>query len=181
MWESVCSGKKLALDDIFLAPVSAAEWVLDGVIVRRLTPRNDDELAHVWQTCVGTTREVALGQTFDPTALPAIVAQKDGVPLAVLALGLVEDDLIVLGYGSQMNLTRPGVGDLLLQHAESIGRTAARSHIVVPIPNDAAPALFFLQRHGFAIERLGPRPQDGRSGLGGIMPDRELVLRRALR
>lgn len=184
MWQSVRSGEALAPTDVYLAPVSEQEWRIDGVTVHRLTPRDGKRIHALWRELAGVAPVVSLfGRVFAPDRHPALLAERGGEALALVSLALFEEDLVLFGFGSQLNLTRPGVGDRLLDEALVIARQAERRSVVAIVANDGVFALYFLQRSGFHFDRIVPLPQAEPGPwptLGGILPKSELWLRREL-
>jgi hypothetical protein len=120
-----------------------------------------------------------LGGREEPSrGLPAVVGEAPGRTY-ILLLGLVDEDLVVLGFDLQPDLCRPGLGQEMLGMAEAVARSTGRAGVQVVLTNADVVPLYFLQRQGFRLYGVQPLA-DGGFGYHGLPRTHELLLRRAL-
>jgi ribosomal protein S18 acetylase RimI-like enzyme len=127
--------------------------------------------------------QVRLGSLVDPLACPALVAERDGEPVGIVAYEPGGDDVEVVYI--EVTDKHEGVGTSLLAAVEA--RTEARRMWLVTT-NDNLDALRFYQRRGFRITEVRPgavtearknlKPSIPEVGNFGIPKRDEIVLER---
>ena len=163
------------------------EWLADGVREVRVDERGwmVDTLARRW----GGTDVVSRGVLLDAGHLPALVAERDGMPAGLLTFlprpggdtEIVTIDAFPSGAGT---------GGALLDAVIELGRRNGWRRLWLVTTNDNTTALRFYQRHGFdlvAVHRGALvrsrelKPRIPLIGHDGIALDHELELELRLR
>jgi GNAT superfamily N-acetyltransferase len=127
-------------------------------VVRPLDPQADEAwleayLEEEW----GGPRQARRGEVFDARDLPALVAERDGVPVGLLCYRDDGDGWWELALISAV-IGHTGVGSALL--AALLERVGSCRGVWVVTTNDNVDALRFYQRRGFRLRAVRPGAVD---------------------
>jgi GNAT superfamily N-acetyltransferase len=123
-----------------------------GVRVRPLDEPERPWLAERLQAGWGAVHIARLGELRDASVLPAMVAERDGVPLGLLTYEVVGDAFEVMSIESWDEGS--GVGTSLLVAAFDAARAAGCRRVWLITTNDNLRALRFYQRRGMRLVRV---------------------------
>jgi hypothetical protein len=138
--------------------------------------RPSPAIGRAWEA-IGGESLVQVGPYRQPAAaLPAVVGEAEGRTYLLL-LGLVEEDLLLLGLSLQPDLCRPGLGLEMLGMALAVARATGRAGVRVHLTNADVVPLYFLQRQGFRLHEVRPLESADGYGFQGLPRTHELVLR----
>jgi ribosomal protein S18 acetylase RimI-like enzyme len=160
---------------------------LPPVFVRPATDEDRAPLTELFARDFGHTGTiVAFNEDVALDEAPALVAEMRTELGGALAYRQYGDAFHIIALATSPMWQRSGVGGYLLAEAELMTRRLGLGRLVVATTNDNLPALYFYQRHGFAIEEVVPggvlSHLAGRevSGFGGIRIRDEVRLGKAI-
>jgi ribosomal protein S18 acetylase RimI-like enzyme len=119
------------------------------IVVRPKRPADDDRLARHWQERWGSTFVVSRGRKHDARALPALVAEDEGVLAGMLTFDQVGDAIEIVTLDSLTD--NRGVGTALLEAMEVLGRNKGAHRLWLVTTNDNIRAIRFYQRRGWSL------------------------------
>ena len=119
------------------------------MLVRPLDESERPWLAERLEAGWGAVHIARLGELRDASVLPALVAERDGVPLGVLTYEVVGDAFEVMSIESWDEGS--GVGTALLAVAVDIARAEGCRRFWLITTNDNLRALRFYQRRGMRL------------------------------
>lgn len=122
----------------------------------------------------------ALGQQHRLERLPYLEAQEGNLPVAALAMGLMDEDLLLLGFGTLRGLAEADAAAALIAEAVAVARETARRRLVAPVTNADVLALLHLQSGGFALEAAHPWQGPEHQGVARIAATHELLFVRPI-
>ena len=157
------------------------------LLVRPLAESERPWLADRLRAGWGAVHIARLGELRDASVLPALVAERDGVPVGLLTYEVVGDQLEVMSVESWDEGT--GVGSALLEAAVEAARASGCRRVWLITTNDNLRALRFYQRRGMRLVAVHPdavaaarvlKPSIPLVGQHGITVTDELELERLL-
>jgi ribosomal protein S18 acetylase RimI-like enzyme len=125
-----------------------------GVLVRPLAEAERAWLAERLVQGWGSVHIARLGELRDASALPALVAERDGQAVGLLTYEVVGDQLEVMSVESWDQ--GAGVGSALLAAAVEVATRAGCRRVWLITTNDNLRALRFYQRRGMRLSALHP-------------------------
>ncbi|GAA2455963.1 GNAT family N-acetyltransferase [Streptomyces macrosporus] len=142
------------------------------LLVRPVTAADRATVAGLLAASWGGTTVVGHGTVHDASALPALLAERDGEPAGLLtytvtgegadrALEIVTLDAVV---------RHTGVGSALLAAAVDVARKAGARRVWLITTNDNLDALRFYQRRGMRIVGVSPGAVDEARALKPSIP-----------
>ena len=159
---------------------------LPPVLVREAADRERAEALELFRRDFGHIGGiVAFGELMDLDAAPTIVAEMSGELGGALAYRLVDGGLHIIALASDPMWQRSGVGGYLLAEAELMARRLHLPRVIVSTTNDNLPALYFYQRHGYAVAEWVPNAAAAHAkttvrGFGGIPVRDEVRLEKTI-
>lgn len=157
------------------------------VSVRPATAADADAVRHQAVAAWGRPVVVGHGTAYDLTTLPALLAERDGRAVGMLAYQVVDSALEVVSISATERAG--GVGSALLAEAVRAGIGHGCRRLWLVTSNDNLDALRFYQRRGLRIVAVRPggvdrarelKPDIPLVGAYGIPLHDELVLEMAL-
>ncbi|XVV08195.1 GNAT family N-acetyltransferase [Actinoplanes sp. CA-131856] len=128
------------------------------VTVRPAAPADRDLVTALLTRSWGTPTVVAHGVRYDASALPALIAWRDGEPAGLLTYRLGTDGLEIVTFDA---LTRhQGVGTALLDAVIKVAHDHHATRVWLITTNDNLDALRFYQRRGLRITGVSPGAVD---------------------
>ncbi len=122
--------------------------------VRELTEAERPWLVERLVAGWGSVGVARLGELRDASALPALVAEQDGVPAGLLTYEIVGDELEAMTIDAYVE--GAGAGSALLAAAADVGRRSGCRRLWLITTNDNLRALRFYQRRGLRLVAVHP-------------------------
>jgi ribosomal protein S18 acetylase RimI-like enzyme len=125
---------------------------LGAVAVREATAEDADWIRAWLRRRWGSELIAERGATYDASACPALVAERDGRRVGLATYRLVQGSCHLLTIDAEPE--RSGIGSLLLERLKSEARAQGVDSISLITTNDNLPALAFYQRRAFVLAEL---------------------------
>jgi ribosomal protein S18 acetylase RimI-like enzyme len=116
----------------------------------------------------GSTTVVAHGCVYDAAALPALLAERDGVVVGLLTYAIDGRALEVVSIDAVV--PHAGVGSALLTAATDLARRIGATRLWLITTNDNLDALRFYQRRGMRIVAVAPDAMDAARAIKPSIP-----------
>ena len=141
---------------------------MDDLVVRAATVADRRGIAGVLDAAWGGATVVAHGTQYDASALPALVAEKDGRLVGLLTYAITDQGLEIVSLDALVQ--RAGVGGALLAAAAELARRAGAVRVWLVTTNDNLDALRFYQRRGMRIVAVAPGAVDAARAVKPSIP-----------
>jgi ribosomal protein S18 acetylase RimI-like enzyme len=155
------------------------------VLVREAaTPEVRERALSLFKRHFGQGSVPAFGEPVALESTETLVAEAENDIGAALAWRPLDRALHIVALVTEPMWQRAGLGGHLVAETELLARQRERSRVVVTIPNDNIPALYFYQRRGYRITAVTPYASQPRTpalvGFAGIPVLDEVQLEKRL-
>lgn len=156
-YECPACGTELPLTEARIT-VTCAEHGAPGrkvdAAIRDAQPSDRAAVEEICDRVWGETDIDAFGRTFDVLAADNIVAEVDGEFAGLVSLAIDRGDLAIVMLSVYPDYQGSGIGSSLLEAAVTRAQERRLPLVKAATTNDDIPALYFYQRHGFAIYEI---------------------------
>jgi peroxiredoxin/N-acetylglutamate synthase-like GNAT family acetyltransferase len=133
-------------------------WLSQQPLIRAATAHDlswiRDELHHHWHSTQISSR----GKIYQADAIPAFVAERNGLPVGLVTYSFEPDGCEVVTLSSRSE--KAGVGAALLASVEEAALAHGSSRVFLTTTNDNLHALGFYQRRGWSLAAFYKRGMD---------------------
>jgi ribosomal protein S18 acetylase RimI-like enzyme len=142
---------------------------MSGLEVRPAGAADRGWIARRMERLWGGTVVVRRGEAVETTALPALVAWRDGVAVGLAVIAVRGDECEVVSIDA--DAAAEGIGTALLDAAAAAARAEGCARLWLVTTNDNLRALRFYQRRGLRLVALRPGAVEAARGLKPSIPE----------